>query len=221
VTASPSGIIRFMRKVLLVNDEYYHVFGRGVDKRQIFMNAWDYARFLQSMEEFNTVEPIGSIFENSFRKRESQLGDAVTKLVEFVCYCLNPNHYHFLVKQVADKGIEKFMHRLCLGYARYFNIKCQRSGSLFQGPFKAVHVDTNEYLIHVSAYVNLNNRVHRLGDGVSKSSWEEYLKRKRGFCEKGIILSQFKTVAEYKDFAEEALKIMLERKDMEHLLMDN
>ena len=138
MTPSPSGMIRCMRKVLLVNDEYYHVFGRGVDKRQIFMDARDYARFLQSMEEFNTVEPIGSIFENSFRKRESQLGDGVSKLVEFICYCLNPNHYHFLMRQVADKGIEKFMHRLCLGYARYFNIKCQRSGSLFQGPFKAV-----------------------------------------------------------------------------------
>lgn len=75
------------------------------------------------------------------------------------------------------------MHRLCTGFSKYFNGKHQRSGALFQGPFKAVHVDINEYLLHVSAYVNLNNRVHRLGRSASKSSWEEYLKgkkRKRG-----------------------------------------
>ena len=220
-----------MRKLPLVTEEYYHVFGRGVDKRSIFMDSRDYARFLQSMKEFNTIEPIGSIFENSFRRHEHQLGHVVSKLVagrkeklvEFVCYCLNPNHYHFLLKQVADKGIEKFLHRLCMGYAKYFNTKHRRSGALFQGPFKAVHVDTNEYLLHVSAYVNLNNRVHRLGSSASKSSWDEYLKEKikLEFCEKEIILSQFQTIVEYKDFAEDALKIMLARKDMEHLLLED
>jgi putative transposase len=225
-----------MRKVLLVNDEYYHIFGRGVDKRTIFTDPNDYGRFLQGMEEFNTLDPIGSIYENSFRQKEPQLGHAVSKLfakrerrlVEFICYCLNPNHYHFLLKQVAENGIEKFMHRLCMGFSKYFNIKHRRSGVLFQGPFKAVHVDTNEYLLHLSAYVNLNNRVHRLGHGVSKSSWNEYMKDKNskgkyggGFCEKEIILSQFKNIAEYKDFAEDALGVMLARKDMEYLLLEN
>lgn len=223
-----------MRKVPLINEEYYHIFGRGVDKRAIFMDARDYARFLQGMEEFNTLDPIGSIYENSFRKRKPQLGDGVSKLfagkkgklVEFICYCLNPNHYHFLLKQLVDKGIEKFMHRQGLGYASYFNIKYARTGALFQGPFKAVHVDSNEYLLYVSAYVNLNNHVHQLGDSVSKSSWREYVQEKKeGLCKKEIILSQFKNTSEYKDFAEDALKIMLERKDkdkeMEKLLLDD
>ena len=219
----------YMRKVLLVKGEYYHIFGRGVDKRTIFMDANDFGRFLRGMEEFNTLEPIGSIFENSFRSRE-QLGHGVSKLglrrkgklVEFVCYCLNPNHYHFLLKQIADKGIEKFMHRLCMGYAKYFNLKHERSGSLFQGPFKAVHIDSNEYLLYVSAYVNLNGLVHRLGHGVSKSSRNEYLKGGKGFCNRGkdIILSQFKKPEEYKEFAIEALKLMQARKDMEKLLIE-
>jgi putative transposase len=221
--------MEYMRKVLLVNKEYYHIFGRGVDKRTIFMDQYDYARFLQSMEEFNTLDPIGSLYENSFRKRESKLGDGVTKsvftkkkekMVEFICYCLNPNHYHFLLRQIVDKGIEKFMHRLCMGYARYFNIRYQRSGSLFQGPFKAVHVDSNEYLLYVSSYVNINNLVHGLGDGVTKSSWKEYMKGENALCNKEIILSQFKTIAEYKDFGMEALKVMRERKDLEKLLLE-
>ncbi|KKS37171.1 MAG: Transposase [Parcubacteria group bacterium GW2011_GWA2_42_14] len=180
------------------------------------------------MEEFNTTEPIGSIFENSFRKR-TQLGNPVSKLkvkegkplVSFVAYCLNPNHYHFVLCQLVDRGIEKFMHKLGLGYTNHFNRKNRRSGVLFQGPFKGVHIDSNNYLLYVSAYVNLNNRVHKLGNGVSKSSWDEYISGRDGVCDKNIILEQFKNTSEYRDFSRDALKIMLERKEMEHLLIEN
>jgi len=217
-----------MRKVQFVTEEYYHIFNRGTDKRNIFGDKYDYGRFLQSMEEFNTTEPIGSIFENSFRKR-TQLGNPVSKLkvkegkplVCFVAYCLNPNHYHFILRQTAHRGIEKFMHKLGLGYTKHFNRKNRRSGVLFQGPFKGVHIDSNEYLLYVSAYVSLNNRVHKLGNGVSKSSWDEYINRRDGICDKSIILGQFKNPSEYEEFSRDALKIMLERKEMEHLLIEN
>lgn len=214
-----------MRKTLLVNSEYYHIFNRGTDRRTIFPNEEMFARFLQDMDEFNTTIPIGSIYENSFRKGR-QLGNPVSKfgpqpkpLVAVVCYCLNPNHYHFILQQIEDRGIEKFMHRLGLGYTKYFNQRHERSGVLFQGPFRAIHIDSNEYLLHLSAYVNLNDRVHGLGNGVSKSSWGEYI-GKDGFCAKEIVLTQFKNPAEYKDFALDALTVMQERKDMEKLLIE-
>lgn len=218
-----------MRKVQFVTGEYYHIFNRGADKRSIFDDRYDYRRFMQSMDEFNTMEPIGSIFENSFRRR-TQLGNGVSKirkskplepLVSCVAYCLNPNHYHFVLRQLVDRGIAKFMHKLGLGYTKYFNQKNRRNGVLFQGPFRGVHIESNEYLLYVSAYVNLNDRVHnKLGNGVSKSSWDEYLNRRPGFCDKGIILEQFKSPSGYRNFAEGALKIMLERKEMEYLLLE-
>lgn len=220
-----------MRKEIFANGEYYHIFNRGTDKRKIFLDRWDMPRFLESMEEFNTLEPIGSIYENSFRKR--QLGNAVSKLavnsksagkdkrlVHFICYCLNPNHYHFILKQFADNGIVKFMHRLGLGYAKYFNKKYDRSGVLFQGPFRAVHIDSNEYLLHASAYVNLNYKVHKLGNAVSKSSWDEFLGKKGGICEKGIVLSQFKNTSEYKNFVNGAIRVTIEWRDMRHLILE-
>jgi len=217
-----------MRKVQFVTGEYYHIFNRGTDKRNIFGDKYDYERFFQSMEEFNTIEPIGSIFESSFRRR-NQLGNPVSKLkmkkdkplVDFIAYCLNPNHYHFILRQLVDRGIEKFMHKLGLGYTKHFNHKNHRNGVLFQGPFRGVHIDSNEYLLYVSAYVNLNNSVHKLGNGVSKSSWDEYIHRRNGICDKKIILEQFKSISEYKNFSKGALKIMLERKEMEHLLIEN
>jgi len=219
-----------MRKTLFVNGEYYHIFNRGADKRVVFLGRDSFARFLQGMKEFNTTVPIGSIYENSFRKKDQlgQFGNSVSKLVfeqkklvAVVCYCLNPNHYHFILQQLEDRGIEKFMHRIGVGYTKYFNKKHERTGVLFEGPFKAIHVDSNEYLLHLSAYVNLNNWVHRLGNSVSKSSWEEYTYTGRGdFCERGIILEQFKSVSEYKDFALSALQVTQERKDMEELLLE-
>lgn len=211
-----------MRKIVFSNGEYYHIYNRGVDKREIFSDEYDWARFFQSMKEFNVMDPIGSIYENSFREKE--LGNLVSKsdkLVDFICYCLNPNHYHFLLMQRVDKGVEKFMHRLALGYTKYFNQKHERSGSLFQGVFKATHVDLNEYILHLSAYINLNNKVHQLGNLVSKSSWGEYAgEEDNSFCEKDIILGQFKNKKEYKNFAEDSLKDIQKRKELKELLFD-
>lgn len=211
------------RKTQFVNNEYYHVFNRGVDKRELFAEYYDLQRFFQSINEFNTVEPIGSIFENSFRK--DSLGRKTPKLVNFVCYCINPNHYHFILEQIVDKGIEKFMQKLGTGYTNYFNKKYDRTGSLFQGKFKSVHINSNEYLLHLSAYVNLNDKVHQLGSKTPKwffkSSWEEYMSNDtNGFCVKDIILKQFNNANEYKKFAEESLVSIREKKEMEKLLLE-
>ena len=216
-----------MRKITFTNDKYYHIYNRGVDKREIFSDQQDFERFLQSMEEFNCIDPIGSIYENSFVKtNKPQLGSLASKLVDFVCYCVNPNHYHFLLKQVVDNGIEKFMHRLGTGYTKYFNNKTKRMGALFQGSFKSVYIDTNEYLLHLSVYINLNDQVHSLGSLASKSSWDEYVggKKAGNFCEKEIILDQFKNADEYSKFATSSLAGILERKErekeIENLLME-
>ena len=175
------------------------------------------------MFEFNTTETIGSIYENLFRK--SLLGSLASKshkkLVNFICYCLNPNHYHFILSPLVDKGIEKFMHKIGGGYTNYFNGKYKRNGSLFQGTFKAICIDSNEYLLHLSAYINLNNKIHSLGSLASKSSWNEYIDDKQtGFCNKEMILGQFKNPSEYKKFAEDSLVDIRHRKDIEKLLLE-
>ncbi len=207
-----------LRKVQFSNNEFYHIYNRGVDKRIIFPNPRYLSRFFQGMDEFNTVKPIGSIYAHSFVKKNLLRSEASKKekLVEFVCFCLNPNHYHFVLKQIADKGVEKFMHRISTGYTNYFNLKHKRSGVLFQGPFKAVHIDTNDYLLHISAYVNLNFRVHRLRSEAPKlSSWDEYSgKSKYNFCSKDDVLGQFKNKEEYIEFAERSLEGILEKKDL-------
>ena len=214
-----------VRKIQFATEEFYHVYNRGTEKRTIFLDDQDWARFLQGMQEFNVLNPIGSLYQNSFRIKQlrskaskwSETRKKEEKLVEIIAYCLNPNHYHFILKQVSDKGIEKFMQRLGTGYTKYFNHKDDRTGGLFQGKFKAVHIDSNEYLLHVSAYVNLNYRVHQLRSKASKyrSSWGEYVgevKKGKGICRMEPVLGQFQNKKDYVDFAENSLRGTLERR---------
>jgi REP element-mobilizing transposase RayT len=202
--------------------EFYHIYNRGVDKRDIFSDEYDIQRFLESMVVFNSVEPIGSIYERSFDDIHL-LGGATPKLklVSIIAYCLEPNHFHLILEQIYEGGISEFMKRLAGGYTTYFNLREKRNGYLFQGVFKARHVNTNEYLLHLSAYVNLNDQVHQISLGgathkLIRSSWEEYIGLvKEPMCKKDIILGQFKNKKEYQEYAEDALPIMLERKKTE------
>jgi len=171
-----------IRKTEFANGEFYHIYNRGVEKRTIFCDDKDYKRFLLAINLVNDVE--GGLLQKwkDVNRMEKDLkeGDMVNKalprvdprqglmerltyvdkLVEIICYCLNPNHYHIILKQKENKGIEKFMHKLGTSYSMYFNKKQKRNGSLFQGKFKSIHIDSNEYLLYLSAYVNQKHFIH-------------------------------------------------------------
>lgn len=219
-----------MRKESFTNGEVYHVFNQGVDKRNLFLEEHDVNRFLTTLKEFNTIEPIESLY--LINRSNLRFSDQVAKkversqrpLVNFVAYCLNPNHFHFLIEQVEENGISNFIKRVCGGYSWYFNKKYARRGPLFQGPFKARRVDNNDYFLHASVYVNLNNEVHRIPKKFShlvRSSWEEYTVPASGLCKKENILDQFNNSSEYVSFARETLPFIQERKeDLKDLLLE-
>jgi putative transposase len=203
-----------MRKLTFANEQYYHIYNRGTDKRPIFLDLNDLNRFLTSIVAFNSVEPIGSIFEYSLQKKV--FGNSIPKLVDIIAYCLNPNHFHLILKQLIDKGIEKFMHRLSLGYTNYFNEKNKRSGVLFQGRYKAKHIETNEYLLHLSAYINLNYKVHGyIKTDLYQSSFGEYINHQmdNSICNKDMVLQQFKSTEEYIDFAYSSIQTTIELRE--------
>lgn len=146
------------RKIVpLITDEIYHVYNRGTDKRQIFLNKNDYLRFYQTLNVFNVVTPIVN-FDSALVLHKK--GIQSEKLVEILAYALLPNHYHLVLKQLVDGGISEFIKRIAGGYTSYFNLEQKRSGVLFQGKFKRVHVDTDEQLNYLLVYVNENHLVH-------------------------------------------------------------
>jgi REP element-mobilizing transposase RayT len=206
-----------MRNVKFVTNEFYHIYNRGTDKRDIFLDKEDVWRFLTYLKEINSVEIIGSIFQNSFRKNIKK--NETQKLVNIIAYCLNQNHFHFILEPLVEEGIQKFMHRLSTGYTNYFNKKNKRSGSLFQGTYKAIHISSNEYLLHLGVYVNLNNEIH-IGMNkpwmkeLSFSSFREYMDNKsKGICKKDIILGQFKSNSDFSRYCFSVLPSIIKRKE--------
>lgn len=136
--------------------EYYHVFNRGVDKRIIFNDEFDYQRFLLLLLLANDQEPI----------EVKQLVRTVTipkllkqvrqPLVSILAFSLMNNHYHLVLKEITDNGISKFMHKVGTGYTTYFNLRNDRNGSLFQGTYKAKHASDDRYLAYLFEYIHLN-----------------------------------------------------------------
>ncbi len=215
------------RKIEFSVGEYYHIYNRGVDKRDIFADKNDLNRFFLSLKLLNTPRPIGSIYQQSFIKNPTpNIKKKQPQLVKFVCYALNPNHFHLLIKPLVNKGVEKFMHRLGTGFTLYFNNQHERSGVLFEGKFKAKHINTNEYLLHLSSYINFNNQIHPLrgrASKLSKTSWDEYqnsVKDDFCLCDKKVILEQFGKPKDYENFAREALEIIRENKELQRDLED-
>ncbi len=210
-----------MRKIQFQVGEYYHIYNRGVDKRRIFMDHKDYLRFLISIKEFNTIEQIGSLYLKSKIQKNMDHSHSValkppSGLVNFISYCLMPNHYHFLLKQTVNNGIAKFMHKLSMGYAHYFNDKYKRSGSLFQGPYQAVHIKSDHQLIQLSGYIHGNPEIHKISkaENWSWSSYSDYLGERKGtLCVKEIILNEFKDANEYKNLINSLITDFAQQKD--------
>ena len=221
-----------MRKTIFANGEYYHIYNRGVDKREVFLDDFDYIRFLESIREFNNEIPSGGLYEKYLKNKKLEARGSTSimeveplahPLVEIICYCLNPNHFHLVLKQVSDSGISEFMRRLGGGYTYYFNKKYERSGSLFQGRFKSIYIDTNEYLLHLSAYVNKNNFIHgyNKNDDWQYSSYLDYIGKRDGeLCSKEAILGQFKNKKEYGDFMEKTATYLKDKKEIQKYLLD-
>ncbi|MFA7714621.1 MAG: transposase [Candidatus Paceibacterota bacterium] len=147
-----------------INGEVYHIYNRGVDKRVVFSNDSDHFRFIASLLEFNKKEPVKIRYcKNRFGLAEHPESEytgetRVEKLVEVLAFCLMPNHYHLILRQITDGGISLYMQKNGNGYTGYFNKKYGREGmgSLFQGKFKAVHVAENDQLLNLVIYVLTN-----------------------------------------------------------------
>jgi len=224
-----------MRKINFSNNEYYHIYNRGVDKRDVFLDEGDYFRFLKSMTEFNTNKIDGGLYRKFLRERAvneiNKVGDQgsasnleaepLAPLVEFICYCLNPNHYHFILKQLTDEGIVKFMQRLGTSYTMYFNTKNKRNGVLFQGKFKATQVTSFEHLLWLSVYVNTNAQIHGITNNATDYPWCSYPAylgiKDDNICNKNILLDE---VQNYKTIAEDTAKFMKMKKEMEKFILD-
>lgn len=180
----------------------YHIYNRGVEKRKIFRDEADYSTFLSIVKDYLTSKET---LKTDIPSRYTPYWRSHLKKneIELICFCLMPNHLHFLVKQNTKDGITRFMRRICNAFVRYFNKKHERIGTLFQGKFKTVLVETDPYLLHLTRYIHLNplelikpttpNPLKWL-QTYPYSSYPEYLNlRTTAWVQPRLVLSFFKT----------------------------
>jgi len=206
----------------LVSGEYYHVYNRAVEGQDIFRNFRDYRRFLYTFYYYQFSGPKPK-FSNSFKQKEI-IPKQNKKLQEIICYCLMPNHFHFLVQQLVDDGVSTFVRQLCNSYTKYFNAKYKRKGYLFQGVFKAVRIKNNEQLLHLSRYIHLNPIVSKITNSFQNYKWfsyREYALGEKLYCSTDLVLSSFPNRKSYVDFLEDQKDYGMTLEILKHANIDN
>jgi len=211
------------RAVPLVNGEYYHIYNRGSDKRDIYIQPRDYNRFQKTIYYYQFLGPKLSFSKFAKSELNSFKPDSEKKLVEIICYCLMPNHFHFLVKQVKTNGISFFLSQLSNSYTKYFNTKYERVGALLQGTFKSVLIETDEQLIHVSRYIHLNPVVSRLTKELNSYKWSsypEYIFGNSLICSIDEILNFFPSPQKYQEFVDAQIEYGTSLEILKHRIID-
>lgn len=174
------------------------------------MGKRDFWRFLETLDYYR-IEPV-PLKLSDFRRGLVKIRklDNQKEVVRIYCYCLMPNHFHLLVQQLEDNGITALLRKVSDSYTRYFNTKYERVGSLFQGPFKAKLIESDEYLLQLSKYIHKNpfEFPHGVweGDKYPYSSYGFYLSGEpHPFCNTDFILSYFSRTnphLSYREFVE-------------------
>lgn len=137
--------------------DLYHALNRGVDKRTIFLDTQDYARFVHDLYIFNSNLPANNTNRYSMVDLRSRpLNETTERIVDVHGWCLMPNHYHLLLSERVEGGLVQFLRKLNVGYAKYFNERYDRSGTLFQGRTKKIRIDKDAYLMHILNYIHSN-----------------------------------------------------------------
>ena len=203
-----------------------------MNRQPIFTIRKDYVRAGNLLKFYNYVDyPVRFskflLLSLDQRKEIWQRLNGSKTFVDILAYCFMPNHFHLLLKQNEEKGISRLLKHFQIGYSKYFNTKNERVGPLLQGQFKAVKIETEEQLLHVSRYIHLNpfsSAVVSTPDNLINYEWSslrEYLENQPlGFCNKKIISSYFKKSVKYREFILDQANYQKELESIKHLVLD-
>jgi putative transposase len=203
-----------VRSTPLITGEIYHVFNKTIDSTNLFNKKSDYNRFLFTLS-FNqyTNYPVKlSRFNQLPLETRNKIIETLRlqnkHIVNVVAYCLMPNHFHLVLKQLSDDGIKKYISTVSNSYSHYFNTKNDRKGPVFSGRFKAVRIESEEQLQHVVRYVHLNPLTSYIVKNMDLlisykySSLQEFINKdsKYKISKSEVILKDFSSIDKYLKF---------------------
>ena len=217
------------RKDILANNEYYHIYNRSIAKYIIFNNAQEYSRMLELINIllFKNFNYQYSQFKKFSQNNQKEIIDKLKiqndTLVDIICYCVMPTHFHLLLKQNVDHGITKYIGKLSNSYSKYFNTIHQRSGPLWASRFKNIRVEDDKQLLHLTRYIHLNPASAGLVNNAQDwkySTYGEFLgKSQNKICKfKDIIDMDY---IEYKKFVDDRKNYQQQLSQIKNLVIDN
>lgn len=177
---------------IYIPDSYYHLYNRGWNRTEIFLDDEDYYYFEWLLARHLSPEPV--------KDKKGREYPHHYPLLHLNAYCLVPNHFHLLTYQTDENGIKKLASSVLTAYTMYFNKKYKRRGPLFENTYKAVRVDNDAQLMHITRYIHLNHKDYRTW---SHSSYKDYLTEAREWIDSTPILELFSNVATYKEFVDD------------------
>ncbi|KKQ43411.1 MAG: hypothetical protein US60_C0002G0019 [Microgenomates group bacterium GW2011_GWC1_37_8] len=217
------------RKVVFAEGEVYHVFNRATANEQIFVKKKDLERALDLFSFYRFKQSLRFSF---FKRLTDQEKDEHIKnlsnkapIVDIYAYSLMPNHFHLLLRENSSKGVQTFLSNFQNSFAKFFNIKNNRFGTLFQRPFKAKHIDTDGELLHVSRYIHLNPVTAYIIEydelkGSNLSSLPSYLDKKETFISNEFLIKLVGSAARYERFVANQIDYQRKLAKIRHLLLD-
>lgn len=179
------------RRTPLAVDEWYHCYTRGIDQRSTFEDTGDFERFRELLYLANDVKAVDRNLYGNLLHKDVFIRQRVRPLVSIGAYCLMPNHYHILLKEIEEGGISKFMQKVGTGYVMYFNTKNERVGNLFIKPFRSKHIGTDRYLRHVAQYIHLNPAE------LFERDWKRGIVRNRRSLERLLMTYRFSSFPDF------------------------
>ena len=179
------------RRTPFAQDEWYHVYTRGIDKRTTFHRAEDFHRFKLLLYLANDTKPFE--IRNYKDKSLDQIMMLPRKnpLVRIGAYCLMGNHPHLLLQESSEGGISRFMHKIGTGYTMYFNLIHNRIGNLFVKPFRSKHIPDDSGLRYVAQYIHLNPAE------LFEPQWKQGIVRDRQRLEKKLLDYKYSSLPDY------------------------
>ncbi|MCX7940642.1 MAG: transposase [Endomicrobia bacterium] len=176
------------RKLPFVAEGIYHVFSKSIAGYKIFNTDEDFKRIINVLQFYSTENPQRK-YSDAIKSSKDflEVVQREKKIIKLIAYCIMPTHIHLIIVPLKDEILSSYMNRVLKSYSKYFNIKYNRKGPLWEGRFKSVLVQTHEQLLHLTRYIHLNPvtayLVERPEDWIY-SSYNEYIGiAESGFCD--------------------------------------
>lgn len=222
------------RRIIFSENEYYHVYNRSVGSEKIFNNK---SNCLRAMELINYYRFNVDVSYSHIRRLQSDIRDkklssiySSAPLVYIISFVLMPDHFHFLLFQFKENGILRFISQFQNSFAKYFNTKYNRYGSLFSNRFKGVRIESESQLFHTVRYIELNPVTSYLisFDKLSSWSFSSYFfytnpdsRSFFNFVNKEIVLQRFRSVKNFTDFLKNQVDYQRSLRKIKGLLLDD